>query len=164
MPAKHKYKCLNKNCSVSLFVAMTSPSPSCPKCGAVTTYDLGETAYDLGYFQRTNFANQSNSSAAREVVKQSDANLRRIADKYGLTDMDNKDGKAVKRAAPPSPAGAKVKLGGFEVDANAASMAGCQRLPVTAKLAGPQIKEVNTNSSPMLKKMTRVAYEHKAKP
>lgn len=141
-----------------MFVAMNSPPPACPKCGSVKVEDFGVTTFDLGKTLRSNFGISSSDSAA----KQSDKNLRRIADRYELTDMNNKDGQAVKRAAPAAPASGRVtSIGGYQVPESAA--AGCHRLPVTAKLKGPQIQGTNMNKSPMLKGMTRVVAEHKGK-
>lgn len=155
MPAKHKFKCLNDNCNVRMFVSMTAPTPVCPKCRGIKTEDYGTTTYDLGYHQTSSFG------IGTGVLKQSDANLRRIADRYGLTDMSNKDGQAVKRPPKQQSTGEKVKLAGYEVPADAAGS--CHRLGVTSKLKGPQIQEVNPNISPMLKQNTRVVAEHKGK-
>lgn len=146
-----------------MFVAMTSPSPACPKCGSLKNEDYGDTTFALGQIQEARHTPAS--SAAREVNQRSDANLRRIADRYDLTNMNNKDGQAVKRAprAPVPSDGRMTTVGGYQVPENTALSAGCHRLPITAKLKGPQIQEINTNKSPMLKGMTRVAYEHKGK-
>jgi hypothetical protein len=100
MPAKHRYRCLNPNCpsltskTASLtFVTMNSPQPTCPRCASIKLEDWGVA---------TNVMVGVDGGG-----KQSDANLRRIADRYGLTDMSNKDGRAVKSAAPA----AKGELG-----------------------------------------------------
>lgn len=160
MPEKHKFKCLHQFCNVYMFVAMTSPQPKCPKCSSIKCEDFGPTTFDLGQCKES--THYPSVAAARDVNKRSDVNLRRVADRYGLTNMNNKDGQAVKRAAPaPASNGPMTSVGGYQVPASATG--GCHRLPVTVKLAGPQIQESNPTNSKMLKGMTRVVAEHKGK-
>lgn len=157
MPARHKYKCLNPNCNIALFVTMNSPIPCCPKCGARRIEDFGETTFDEGYTQTSNFGISTGQ------VKQSDNNLRRIADRYGMTNMDNKDGRPAKRPKEtPQGNGATVKIGGIDVPVSVAGGAGCINIPGMAQSMKAQVGVASSIASPTMKQMTRIAAEHKA--
>lgn len=165
MPAKHKYKCLNPNCSgpgnrshTDLFSAMNSPMPECPSCGGRRLEDWGECVEREGWIRITT-AGPTNF----DTVKRSDNNLRRVADRYGLTDMNNKDGQAVKRSPTPSAApGPMVNVGGYQVPASVAASGGCMTIPGIGVPMKTEINKAEVKSSPMMKRMTRVVAEHKA--
>lgn len=131
---------------------MNSPMPVCPTCKSIRLEDIG-------IFVRPNVMVSTGES--RENAKNSDKNIRRIADQYGLTDMNNKGGQAIKRAAPAPASGPTVKVGGIDVPVSTAAGAGCinlpnmaQKLPVSGAARAPQ-------QSAMMKGMTRVVGEHK---
>jgi hypothetical protein len=65
-----------------MFVAMSSPQPTCPHCGSIKLIDGGEAM---------NIMLGGGGDAARI-----DAGLREIADHHGMTNMSNKGGKPVK--------------------------------------------------------------------
>lgn len=161
MPARHRYKCLNPNCFIVMFVAMNDHIMECPKCSSRKVADGGETTFDEGYTQSSSVAFHSSDSA----VKQSDANLRRIADKFGLTNMDNSGGQAVKRAAPTpaaQPNEPTVSVGGVAVPVSQAQSGACINLPELAQKLPTATGARTPNKSAMLKQMTNVRAEHKA--
>lgn len=157
MPQRHRYKCLNPNCPSMTrstrpltFSAMNSPMPCCPQCGGRRLEDWGEDINVMG--------------GASDNTKNSDNNFRRIADQYGLTDMNNKDGQAVKRHKPAPAAKSNeptVKVGGIDVPMSLAGSAGCANIPGMAQSLKAQIGAGSPSNSPMMKQMTRVAAEHK---
>lgn len=160
MPSMHSYKCLNPNCKdahydwFNTFNAMNSPLPQCPTCSGIKLEDRGV------YIPSSVMISGAQS---HENTKNTDANLRRTAERYGLTDMNNKDGQAVKRAAPParmdSPlAGQHVKVGGYDLPFGA----GCHNIPSAAQKIPTASVPVKASSSAMMNKMTRVVGEHKA--
>ena len=154
MPAKHKYKCLNPNCQGTLFIAMNAPTPECPRCGARKKEDWGPDNGPEGIY-RSRDATFGRSGS----LKQSDANLRRIADRYELTNISNKDGRAAKSAPQAPTGGPTMKIGGYDVPVS--ESAGCHRLPVTVPLTA-KVNVAKTAHSGMVKSMTRVVAEHKS--
>jgi hypothetical protein len=156
MPARHRYKCLNPNCpsmtdkrKPMTFDAMNSPMPTCPHCASRRVQDWGEAINHMG--------------GLSDNTKNSDRNFRNVADRYGLTNMDNKDGRAVKRphVSPPTQ-GPSVKIGGIEVPAGMAAGAACVNLPGMAQKIPQATAPRSAPKSPMMKQMTRVVGEHKA--
>lgn len=164
MPARHRYKCLNyERCpcyngasnKIPVFVAMNSPMPQCPHCGARRLEDWGE-AIETGII----------GGAARAHIQNSDANLRRVAERYGLADMNNRDGQAVKRAAPsaPSSSGRTISVGGYQMPLESVASGACVNMPGLAKPipVNPKASNAVPKNSPMMRQMTRVVGEHKA--
>lgn len=156
MPASHRYKCLNPNCpsmtdarKSMTFVTMNSPQPECPHCGCLKLEDWGEAINIMG--------------GASENTQNSDRNFRNIAEKYGLTDMNNKDGQGVKRAAPSPENGPTVSVGGYQVPASVAGAGGCMNLPNVGVPMKAQVNQATPKNSPMMKQMTNVVAEHKAR-
>lgn len=157
MPQKLKYKCLNQNCSIVMFVAMSNEI-LCPKCSSIKVETLGDTTFDLGYSQSSVPGVHYSDSHA----KQSDVSLRRVADRYGLTDMNNRDGQAVKRKPVTAPTGPTTNVGGYQVPLMDAVSGACTRLPMTVPLKA-KVSAPNVNKSPMLKGMTNVVASHQGK-
>jgi hypothetical protein len=154
MPSRHRYKCLNHNCPTytdknkSLtFVAMNSPMPTCPHCSCIKLEDCGEAMNIMGGLS----ANSQNS----------DSNFRRIADRYGLSDMNNKDGQAVKRSAPEPVGGATVSIGGYQVPLASAASGACAHMPGMSVPMKAAVGQGSSKPSSMMKGMTRVVAEHK---
>ncbi len=155
MPARHRYKCLNNNClshtdqkKSMTFVALQSPQPTCPHCGAIKLEDWGEAINHMG--------------GLSDNSKNSDTNFKRVADRYGLTDMNNKDGQAVKRPANSAPAsGPTVKIGGIEVPISQAASGACVNMPNMAKSMTAPINQATPKNAPLMREMTRVVGEHK---
>ncbi len=156
MPARHRYKCLNPNCpsmtrktKSMTFDAMNSPMPECPHCGSRRLEDWGVAVNVMG--------------GLSDNSKNSDQNFRRIADRYGLSDMSNKDGQAAKRPAPaPKSNEPTVKVGGLDIPASVAGSGGCVNLPHMAKPMKAQIGTAHANPISSLRGMTQIAAEHKA--
>lgn len=164
MPERHEYQCLNPNCPsqtntyrASTFIAMND-NAECPQCGAIKVADLGipkpapEAPYVIG-------------AQARSDIKNSDKNLRRVAERYGMTDMNNKDGMAVKRAPSSSPLvqmGPTVNVGGAQVPIDAAIGGACISLPGMAqKLKGTWSGAGSPNAGmPSMAGMTNVVGRH----
>jgi hypothetical protein len=140
----------SKNKSLT-FDAMNDRIVECPHCGSRRCEDWGEAINVMG--------------GLSDNTKNSDTNFRNVADRYGLTDMNNKDGQAVKRAAPrvqPQRNEPTVKVGGIDVPVSMASGAGCINLPGMAQKI-PQSQTVRqAPKSDMMRKMTRAVAEHKA--
>lgn len=161
MPQRHRYKCLNYAVPhvpsrPITFVAMNSPMPECPQCGSRRLEDWGE-AWETGVV----------GGDAHADTKHTDATFRRVADRYGLTDMNNKDGQAVKRPAAPKPVagmqpGATVNIGGYQVPLSQAASGACVHMPGMAKPISAPINQSTPKHSPMMNKMTNVVAEHKA--
>lgn len=163
MPSRHRYKCLNPDCpsmtdarKSMTFVAMNSPHPNCPHCRCMKLEDWGE-AINIGVAD----------SITHALNQGTDNNLQRIADRYGLSDMSNKDGQAVKRAAPTpavDPKGDPAKLvtvGGYQVSADAAAVGGCVNMNNVTSPLSAKIGEATPNkTSPMMKQMTNVVAAH----
>lgn len=89
MPSKHRYKCLNPNCPgytekvrTPIFISMNSPQPTCPQCGSIKVEDWGEAINPM--------------IGGQGGARQMDADMRQLADNLGMTNMSNKDGKAMK--------------------------------------------------------------------
>lgn len=160
MPQKHIYRCLNSECPdgkqewFNGFVAMNSPMPACPTCKSIRLRDDG-------IYTPPNV--MVSTGQAKAHADNTDNNFRRIADKYGLTDMNNKDGQAVKRAAPVAQSGPTINLGGYQVPASAAAGGQCVHLPGMAqKIPSSNGPGPVKRDSAMMKDMTRVVANHKA--
>lgn len=166
MPARHRYKCLNfDRCPVyngaptrpATFIAMNAPMPECPNCGSRRLEDWGEAI-------ETNVV----GAQARTDIKNSDANLRRVAARYGMTNMSNKDGKSAKGSAASKPAivssnpEATINIGGYQVPLSQAASGSCVHMPGLAKPMSAAINQAAPKSSAMIKKMTNIVGEHKA--
>lgn len=157
---KHKYKCLNENCPGSgkrgctgLFIA-DAMLPECPACGSLKLEDWGDAIGREGWIRVS-----SNSYGDPGASQGIDHELRKIADRHGLTDMSNKDGKPIRGAPQANMTGPTQKFAGIDIPMDAAGGA-CISLP---QLAQP-LKEklgINNNASPMLGSMTKVVAEHK---
>lgn len=165
MPQKHIYKCLNPECSdgkqewFNNFVAMNSPMPSCPTCKSIRLHDGG-------IYTPPNVMVSAGQS--REHAQNTDSNFRRIADKYGLTDMNNKNGQPVKRGAPApvqqnAPPGATVNIGGYQVPFSAAAGGQCVHMPsMSQKIPTSNGAMPMKKDSKMMRDMTNVVASHKA--
>lgn len=143
---------MDKNKSLT-FVAMNSPMPACPHCGAIRLQDCGEVMNIMG--------------GASDNTRNSDANFRRIADRYGLTDMNNKDGKAVRGAAAAPSSGQMVSVGGIQIPMEQAMRGECinkpemaQKIPTASKDSAR--RPVSEKNRGLMKQMTKVVAEHKA--
>lgn len=158
MPAKHKYKCLNPECGGTLFIAMNSPAPACPRCDSIKSENWGQDNGPLGIYRSM----RAGPTGLSETTRHTDSTIQHMADRYGLSDISNKDGKAAKGRAMPAPTGPMVKVGGYEVSADAAAAGACTRLPMTVPLKAA-INSANSAKSPMLGGMTRVVAEHKGR-
>lgn len=156
MPAKHKFQCQNKFCNMALFVALTAPTPACPKCGAISVKDFGDTTLDLGYFQL------AGGGVITGKARQEEKSLRAVAESFGMTNMSNKGGKAVKSAAVSPSGGPTVKVGGIDVPLSAAATGACVRMPGMSQSMKAPVGAGKTTASPMLSQQTRVVGRHKA--
>lgn len=160
MPEKHRYKCRNQNCTppsglnhTGLFAAMNSPTPACPACESIKVEDWGSTDRPMGWIKT-----QRAAPDAAWKAKNSDQNFRRIADRYGMTDMSNKDGKAVK-AHKSDNSGPTVNLGGIPVPLSATGGA-CVNIPsMSQPIKQGSVARSKTDSN-MLKSMTSVIAKH----
>ncbi len=127
MPAKHAYKCLNYDRCPSyakknlqpFFTAMNSPQPTCPHCGSIKLED-GGVARNI----------MSISGDTRRI----DAGLKDIAAHHGLTNMSNKDGKAIKgtAAAPAKGDFGAINVNGVNVPVDHNPTV--SRLPITSHM------------------------------
>lgn len=115
MPMKHKYKCENPGCpgtgridDTGLFIALNAPTPQCPCCRSMKVTDWGESSqFDKVGPVRSQNAHNGSPGAGQRI----DGTLQRLADAYGLTDINNAGGKAAKGQSAP----AKGKYGNFEI-------------------------------------------------
>lgn len=159
MPQRHEYQCLNQRCPSATnvyrakkFTAMNDEAV-CPQCGSIKLHDFGESGpvpeapYVIG-------------ADSRAHSKNSDANLKRVAERYGMTNMSNKDGRGVKaQPAAASFSGPTTKIGGIDVPVEAGISGACINVPqmaqsLSATWTGPG-KTPN-----MLKSMTNVVGKH----
>lgn len=92
-------------------------------------------------------------------AKNSDQNFRRIADRYGMTDMSNKDGKAIK-APSANTSGPSVNFGGMQVPMDAAASGACVNMPSMAKPLAQSSAIRHKPDSNMLKNLTSVVAKH----
>lgn len=163
MPAKHKYKCLNDNCSGSprgiaytgYFCATNAPTPVCPACGGMKLFDCGITHGHEGWIKTARAA-----PGVAAVIKHDDRTLRRIADRHGLTNMSNKDGKPIRLPKEVAADGPKHSFNGIDVPIAAKETGGCINLPGMAQPLTGTWSGAGTPSK-MLKGMTNVVAEHK---
>jgi len=158
MPHLRRYKCLNQECvgaaSLSythIFVAFNDRAV-CPSCESIKLEDWGESRSRKEGWERV-------QGAVTSHLKQSDANLRRVAERYGMTDMSNKDGKGVKvNQSAQQQTGPTVNVGGVPVPIPAAASGACINMPNMAKtLTGSWSGAKEGN---MLKGMTNVVGRH----
>lgn len=131
MPHRREYQCLNEDCKsvtspymVNSFEAMNDKAV-CPHCDSIKLLDCGVAKE----FDINKFGGAVIDSQARENIKSSNANLKRIAERYGMSDMSNKDGRGVKAqpAAQQQPTGPTTKVGGIDIPLSA--IGGCVNLP-----------------------------------
>lgn len=176
MPAKRKYRCLNPDCPGSgkrsctgLFVAMNAPSPECPACGSMKLADWGEEPHGREGWCVTRAA----APGVADLVKHDDRTFRRIADRHGLTNMSNKDGKAIRVPKDVATGGPTHNFNGIEVPVAAKDQGGCINVPSMAqKLEGAwsgagtplaaMDKITPTTTKPNFQHMTNVVGVHKA--
>lgn len=164
MPSRHRYKCLNPDCTgapsrnyTGLFSAMNNEA-ICPACESRKLQDWGETVEPEGWIPVR--ATQANNFS---TVQASESNLRRIADRYGMTNISNKDGRPAKSwTPPPAVNGPTVSVKGVQVPYGHAVSGSCANLPqmaqpIPVKQTAPSAK----GSSALLKKMTNIRAEHK---
>lgn len=136
---------------------MNSPTPACPACGSIRLEDQGE---------HKPYSPMISTGQSKERAKNTDDNFRRVADRYGLTDMNNKDGQAVKRSAPPPiVAGPTVNIGGYQVPLSQAGAGACVNMPGMAQKipSNPNASIKKSGSMSKMMQMTRPVAEHKAK-
>lgn len=90
-------------------------------------------------------------------LKQSEANLRRIADRYGMTNISNKDGRAAKGSQADQARGemTNITLPGYGVSAPVDYTPKCSRLPMTARMSAD-----TTTSLPGRQAVSRVVPTH----
>lgn len=132
------------------FIAMNMPQPTCPHCSAIRLEDWGEAINIMG-----------GSSAA---TQNSDASLRALADRHGLTDMSNRGGKAIKANSPPPAASSNeptVNVGGVAVPMSVAATGGCVNMPSMARKLTPATGTPSSTNAPKIGSMTKVVAEHK---
>lgn len=143
MPSKHRYKCLNPNCPgyteksrTPIFIAMNSPLPACPQCGCIKIEDWGEAMNPM--------------IGGQGGAKQMDADMRSLADNLGMTNLSNKDGRAMKGGSQTA---AKGEMGHIKLP-------GGVMAPVDFS---PKCSNIGLTSTP-LKLQTGAAFSGKPSP
>lgn len=159
MPERHEYQCLNPNCESkelhwpkkSAFFTAMNDEAVCPHCDSIKLRDCGLAGRPIE-------APSVISGEARNNIKNSDANLRRIAERYDMTNMSNKDGRGVKANQAAQQTGPSVNVGGVPVPVSAAASGACINMPNMAKtLTGSWS---GAKEGGMLKGMTNVVGRH----
>lgn len=158
MPLVHRYQCLNTLCPEpeskmhvkNQFRAFNN-NPVCPRCSGYKVHDMG---YEAGAVPGPIFAAPYVSSGTGKSV---DATLRQQADQYGLTNMDNRDGKPIK-GSTQNPHGYETK-NYFGIDVpigpNITTVSGASNLKSSMKVT-PQGKLPGNRSIP-----TQTVAEHR---
>lgn len=154
MASIRRYKCLNPSCTgatsqnyTHIFGAMNNEA-KCPACACIKLEDWGQ-GDSLGWEK---IRSASSSVHDMSAFNRTNDSIQEMADRGGLSNMTNKDGKAVLGAQSHS--GPTVAVGGIQVPMSAVQSGACVNVPSMAqKLTG---KWNGSNGAGSLKSQTEV--------
>jgi hypothetical protein len=147
MPTYHKFRCLNPACG-EIFNAWNN-NAKCKKCNSIKVVDAED---------RTKPYSFGNPGAGKRI----DSTLNALAETHGLTDISNKDGKAVKHRSAPEPTFGYKNVMGYNVPIDGTCTT--SSFQSSAKVgATPTVKIGNANVMSKVSARTLVKAKHEGK-